>query len=234
MTRIAYAAAVPDTLARPGRWVAQAACQTDPDAMFPGKDAVAVKAAKQICARCPVVTACLRDALDTGDNEYGIRGGLRPDERRKVAKNRPAELPEPRRPHPKPAAKRAPVRHPPARTLAEAFAQRAVRTEDGHLLWYGAGQLRFQNAKYQALQVAFTLGHGREAEGKIVRTCGRACFRSDHLVDDVLREAGAMCGTRPGYQQHRKVGEEACTPCRRANTDADNRLRRTGTTKVAA
>ncbi|RSS59550.1 WhiB family transcriptional regulator [Streptomyces sp. WAC01280] len=44
----------------------------------------------------------------------------------------------------------------------------------------------------------------------------------------------AKCGTRGGYQRHRRNGEEACPPCRQANTDADNRLRRTGTTKAAA
>lgn len=43
-----------------------------------------------------------------------------------------------------------------------------------------------------------------------------------------------QCGTRPGYQKHRRNGEQACDPCRQANTDADNRLRRTGTTKAAA
>jgi hypothetical protein len=44
----------------------------------------------------------------------------------------------------------------------------------------------------------------------------------------------AKCGTRSGYLRHRKNGEEACAACRQANTDADNRLRRTGTTKAAA
>jgi len=42
------------------------------------------------------------------------------------------------------------------------------------------------------------------------------------------------CGTRGGYRLHRKNGEDACDACRQANTDADNRLRRTGTTKAAA
>lgn len=44
----------------------------------------------------------------------------------------------------------------------------------------------------------------------------------------------AECGTRSGYQRHRNAGEPACDACRQANTDADNRLRRTGTTKQAA
>ncbi|MFE3169298.1 WhiB family transcriptional regulator [Streptomyces sp. NPDC059224] len=43
----------------------------------------------------------------------------------------------------------------------------------------------------------------------------------------------AKCGTRPGYQKHIRERTEICGPCRQANTDADNRLRRTGTTKAA-
>ncbi|MFG3085079.1 WhiB family transcriptional regulator [Streptomyces parvulus] len=44
----------------------------------------------------------------------------------------------------------------------------------------------------------------------------------------------AACGTRSGYQRHLREKTEICPPCRQANTDADNRLRRTGTTRVAA
>jgi hypothetical protein len=44
----------------------------------------------------------------------------------------------------------------------------------------------------------------------------------------------AECGTRGGYQKHLREKTEICGPCRQANADADNRLRRTGTSKVAA
>lgn len=44
----------------------------------------------------------------------------------------------------------------------------------------------------------------------------------------------APCGTRSAYQRHVKKKEPIDDACRKANTDADNRLRRTGTTKVAA
>jgi hypothetical protein len=44
----------------------------------------------------------------------------------------------------------------------------------------------------------------------------------------------AKCGTRAGYQKHLREKTAICGPCRQANTDADNRLRRTGTTKAAA
>lgn len=44
----------------------------------------------------------------------------------------------------------------------------------------------------------------------------------------------AECGTRSGYSKHLREKTEICGPCRQANTDADNRLRRTGTTKAPA
>lgn len=43
-----------------------------------------------------------------------------------------------------------------------------------------------------------------------------------------------VCGTRRGYQKHRRNGEQACAPCRCANTAADRRLRTTGSTVVPA
>ncbi|MET8978517.1 WhiB family transcriptional regulator [Streptomyces sp. NPDC004539] len=231
MTRITYVATIPDTLTRKGNWTAGAACCTDPDAMFPTSNAVEIQAAKRICARCPVVTACLLDALDTGDNEHGIRGGLEPGERRKIAARRPAPLSRPKPPRPR--AERTPTGRPPT-TLAEAFTGRTAPTEDGHLLWYGDKRICFQKVHYQVLQVAFELGHGRQPEGRIARTCDEKCFRADHLVDNVLRRTGALCGSRTGYRWHLRYGTEPCSACRRANADADNRLRRTGTSKVAA
>ncbi|MEU6990305.1 hypothetical protein ABZ953_06540 [Streptomyces sp. NPDC046465] len=44
----------------------------------------------------------------------------------------------------------------------------------------------------------------------------------------------AQCGTRSGYQRHVRLKEPIDAACRQANTDADNRLRRTGSTKAAA
>jgi hypothetical protein len=43
----------------------------------------------------------------------------------------------------------------------------------------------------------------------------------------------AVCGTNSGYRKHVRDKTPICGPCRRAHADADNRLRRTGTTKVA-
>lgn len=48
------------------------------------------------------------------------------------------------------------------------------------------------------------------------------------------RREPAKCGTRGGYQKHLREKTTICAPCRQANTDADNRLRRTGTTRELA
>lgn len=44
----------------------------------------------------------------------------------------------------------------------------------------------------------------------------------------------AKCGTRGGYQRHHREGTPYCAPCRQANTDAYNRMVRTGTTRAMA
>lgn len=222
-----YSGAVPDT--EPGReWLLKAACKGLGDAMFPDNNERGIAAAKNICRACPVWRECLRDALDTGEVQWGIRGGLTDRERRALAKERtqPSNSGEQLMPKPN--------KQPPPKTLAEAFSRRTARTNDGHVLWYGAKQLKFQGEKHTALRAAFLLGHGREPEGPVRRTCDKDCHRADHLTDGRMRDEGALCGTRQGYQRHKKHGEVACGPCRRANTDADNRLRRTGTTKELA
>ena len=70
-------------------WLRYAACRTadvDPDEMFPDNSEAGIEHARQICAPCPVSRQCLADALRTGDNQHGIRGGLKPVERRLLAK----------------------------------------------------------------------------------------------------------------------------------------------------
>jgi hypothetical protein len=133
---------------------------------------------------------------------------------------------------PKPVRKTAP-QLPPAKTLREAFDRRTTVSDDGHLLWRGANQFRFRNERYVPLRTAFLLHHGREPEGPVHRSCGRQCVLPEHLTDAVMRDSDGLCGTVPGYNRHRRRGEEACGPCRRANTEADSRNRGAGMTKVA-
>lgn len=150
----AYTGAVPST-ERPIDWRDDAVCRVDPEAMFPDNNEQDIEQARRVCALCPVKRECLIDAIRTGDNEYGIRGGLKPGERRVIAK----EL-----------------------------------------------RQREQAARQN------------NSAPKPVRK----------------KREPAKCGTRGGYQKHLREKTPICQPCRQANTDADNRLRRTGSTKAVA
>jgi WhiB family transcriptional regulator, redox-sensing transcriptional regulator len=74
----------------PPAWHQDALCsQVDADAFFPEKGG-SVRAAKRVCAECPVSGVggpCLQYALDN-DEKFGVWGGFTEDERR-VFKNRP-------------------------------------------------------------------------------------------------------------------------------------------------
>lgn len=70
----------------------RAICRDDPDLYFPAGYSHSyrpqIDAAKRTCARCPLLSDCLREALaDEGSkdggarNGNGIRGGLTPGER---------------------------------------------------------------------------------------------------------------------------------------------------------
>lgn len=59
---------------------AQACLKEDPD-LFYREDAASLKAAKAVCARCPVLEQCRDWAVETGE-PHGVWGGLDEDERR--------------------------------------------------------------------------------------------------------------------------------------------------------
>ncbi|MFI6642442.1 WhiB family transcriptional regulator [Streptomyces sp. NPDC050504] len=66
-------------------WLRSAACvRVDPELFFPvGTSGPALRdtrAAKAVCARCPVAEQCLSWALDTGQ-ATGVWGGTCPEER---------------------------------------------------------------------------------------------------------------------------------------------------------
>ena len=85
------------TLITSGRdWRSRAACLgTDPELFFPVAETgplydAQVAAAKHVCARCPVATECLAEAM--ARIPYGIAGGLTEDERRTVTRSRRASV----------------------------------------------------------------------------------------------------------------------------------------------
>ncbi len=57
--------------------------QTDPDAFFPDKGGATTRAAKAVCAGCPVRTECLTYALDRGER-FGVWGGMSERERHRL------------------------------------------------------------------------------------------------------------------------------------------------------
>ncbi|WP_425585509.1 WhiB family transcriptional regulator [Streptomyces lunalinharesii] len=70
-----------------------AACaDADPELFYPptyaGPWSGRIRAAKIICSTCAMRLACLRQALRDSENT-GIWGGLTPEERRKVRRDRP-------------------------------------------------------------------------------------------------------------------------------------------------
>jgi WhiB family redox-sensing transcriptional regulator len=70
----------------------RAACRDeDPELFFPvgktGPALLQIEDAKEVCRRCEVVDACLRWALETGQ-DAGVWGGMSEDERRSIRKMR--------------------------------------------------------------------------------------------------------------------------------------------------
>lgn len=232
---MSYTGSIPDTRRRKPDWRTFAACRAEgihPDAMFPDSDKVRIAEARAICAACPVSRTCLRDAVNSGDNQWGIRGGLTPEERRAVKKeiNRRLKAAEEQQTDQAEAAK-APRRGPYA-SLRDLFDANTKRLIHGHLAWTGPAKPFFEGRSYNPKQLAFILDRGRQPVGRVLTTCGlRGCTLPAHVADDAER---MQCGTRSGYQRHLKNGETPCAVCRQANTDADNRLRRSGTSKALA
>ncbi len=73
-------------------WRDDAACgRLDPELFFPistlGAALPQIEAAKRVCDRCPVRVACLRWALDSGQ-DAGIWGGTTEQERRLLRRGR--------------------------------------------------------------------------------------------------------------------------------------------------
>jgi len=73
-------------------WRFYARCkEVDPDLFFPvgttGPAEAQLRAAKSVCAPCPVQEICLQWALDTGQ-DAGVWGGLSEEERRAIRMGR--------------------------------------------------------------------------------------------------------------------------------------------------
>jgi len=215
----------------PDDWRKQAACaKEDPDLHFPegttGRHLLQAEQAKDVCRRCPVMLQCRAWAMETRQ-DHGVWGALDEAERRSIRRGArrhsisPAEA----------AAKKA-SQPPKPSTLQDIFDAGTARLHGGHLAWTGKAQIRFDGQVYTPKQLCFLLDRGHPSTGRVMSDCNVSeCVLPQHLADTAER---SRCPSRSGYQRHLRLGETPCDGCRNANTDADNRLRRTGTTKAAA
>ena len=215
-------------------WRITAACRNeDPNLFFPlgneGPALLQIEQAKSVCRGCPVTEQCLKFAL-AEDVADGVFGGLTARERaslrRSATRNKltQEEISKRAQDAQNCAAK--------ATSLQQLFDDNTVRLFGGHLAWTGPSRAWFQGRPYAPKKLAFILDRGREPEGRVLNDCGNSeCVLPAHVADDAER---MRCGTRPGYQRHLRQGTEICPLCRQANTDAYNRLLRTGTSKAAA
>lgn len=230
---MSYIGSVPD-VPRAADWRDFAACrQEEPRLFFPdgstGPWLLVIEQAKAVCGRCPAVDWCLQWALETGQ-ESGIWGGLSEDERRAMKRRgraRPRSEPEDALVFTKTGTL--------ADQCRDLYDRYTEIRDGGHLVWTAPRiQVRLHGRDRTFAQISFQAGHGRWPDGPVKRSCDVwRCVAPGCLTDKTIRSSTARCGTRSGYQRHRSLGEEACGPCKAANTDADNRLRRTGTTKAA-
>ena len=184
-----YTGAVPGPAVLASDWLEFAVCKADADAMYPDTNAAGIAYAKRICSVCPVPLICLRDAIRTGDDQHGIRGGLKPEERRKVAAllNRDQLRDDTALQH---AVNQ--VADPSyTRTMREVWDDRTHTLPDGHLGWTGGAKnntVLFQGRVYTPKQFAFQVDRGHEPVGVVRRICDVAeCVHPRHLADNVER-----------------------------------------------
>lgn len=178
-----YTGSTPDT--EPARaWLKQAACRAPgihPDEMFPDNNEQGIAHAKNICRRCPVQTECVLDALNIGDYNHGIRGGLRPNERRNLARQMARRDKSVAEPDPKPR---------PERTFQSLWAERTQLLDNGHMVWTASEPVAFNGRYFTPRKVGFRVDRGRAPVGIVRRTCDAdGCVLPAHLMDQAERKA---------------------------------------------
>lgn len=188
----------PNTLDHGDEWLQHAACKADPEAMFPDSNEISIANAKDTCSGCPVRTQCLRDALRTGDNEHGIRGGLKPRERRAIAHQLTVEQRNDLH-----TVAEALDRHlnPPldAGAVRDLWDERTYTIADGHLGWSGGETPWVQGRVLTPHQVAFFLDRGSLPDGVVRRMCDvNGCVHPRHLTDARERQVRAAAPAEAG------------------------------------
>lgn len=176
-----YTGSVPGTEPA-GQWLKRAACLGLADEMFPDNNEAGIAHAKSICRPCPVQTECVLDAIAVGDYKYGIRGGLRPNERRNLARQmmrhqRTVTDPDGEEPRPE-------------RTFESLWAERTQLLDNGHMMWTASEPVALNGRYYTPRKIGFRVDRGHAPVGIVRRTCDvDGCVLPAHLMDQVERDA---------------------------------------------
>lgn len=208
----------PDTLTRPVEWTARAACLGLLD-LFESEDPRSFALAGRVCNACPVQEVCLAKAMleerNSGENHRaGVRGGLTPTERARLA----------RRIRDTPGGETVARQDQPPRTPAAVFYERSQLLPGGHREWRGSYPVAVNGASYTPRQLAWYVEYGQRPGGRLRQVCShKSCLTVAHLWDPGPAANG--CGTRAGYLAHRRINEDACRPCKDANTREVSRIR---------
>lgn len=195
-------------------WRNLAACLgADPD-LFYSFDTAEQDQAREICRACHVRQTCLTaaNAEEHGTGaRWGIRGGMTGDERAR--------------------AHRAEVqRRADARRREQAAQDTTPKPSRPHRVNNGQPLPKPLRDRIESMIRDGWTNKAIVAEFDINPSTVSA-YRKRLGIPSPYVSRAAECGTRSAYQRHVKRGEPIDDACRQANTDADNRLRRTGTTK---
>jgi DNA-binding CsgD family transcriptional regulator len=196
------------------RWQDRALCIGVADLdLFYSFDPDEQAAALDICNACPVRTQCLdaayaEEAGTSAGYRWGIRGGRTSDERastHRTAVRRDLE------------ARRATGEAPPPQPRINSGA-------------------RLPETTRKRLEWLIRDGHTNKAiaaELNINRSTV-SVYRQRLGIPSPYHTTPPECGTRSAYMRHQRLDEPIDDACRKANTDANNRLRWTGTSKTTA
>jgi hypothetical protein len=184
-----YTGSVPATK-RATDWRVRAACLGRWNEMHPDNNEHEIENAKQICRQCPVQVPCVLDALRTGDIEHGIRGAMKPSERRNMARQMARQMAARQRAEREACGEAEPAPKKPKRTFLSLWNQHSRPLSDGHAGWAGPTPISLQGHYYTPTQIAFRVDRKRPPVGIVRRTCAvDGCVLPAHLTDQAERDA---------------------------------------------
>ena len=171
---------------RAADWRTRAACLGRWDEMHPDNNEHDIENARNICKPCPVQVPCVLDALRTGDIDHGIRGAMKPSERRSMARQMAAR----QKAEQAAGGEAEPTPKKPTRTFLSLWNQYSRPLPDGHAGWTGPMPVSLKGHCYTPTRLAFRVDRQRPPTGIVRRTCAvDGCVLPAHLMDQAERDA---------------------------------------------